>query len=120
MSFNMGRWSLSALFHYKAKIKREPVKKHTVLNPYHAVSVASPLIGACRAAEKCNGRRFLSSEAPHLPLSGCDALHCHCRYQHHEDRRSEESRRVSDDRGLSRVWNGAERRATSGRRISDL
>lgn len=115
----VGKWSLSALFHYKSKIKREPVKQHTVFNPYHAVSVKPPLVGACMAAQRCAGKRFLSTEAPTLPLAQCDAASCQCRYRHHEDRRSE-SRRIMDTNGLSRAWNGAERRRSGGRRISDM
>lgn len=118
MSF-VGKWSLSALFHYKAKIRREPVRVHQVSNPYHAVSVAPALMGACGAAQQCAGRRFLSANAPILPLPQCDAQKCHCRYEHHEDRRSD-SRRLADERGPARLWNGAERRRNTGRRISDL
>lgn len=115
----VGKWSLSALFHYKSKIKREPVKRHMVFNPYHAVSINPPLVGACAAAQRCAGKRFLSADAPTLPLAQCDMSTCQCRYRHHEDRRTD-SRRIVDHGGISRVWNGSERRQSSGRRISDL
>lgn len=115
----VGKWSLSALFHYKAKIRREPVKAHRVLNPFHAVSIQPALMGACSAAHRCDGRRFLSAEAPVLPLQQCDSEKCLCRYVHHEDRRSE-LRRIADDRGPARVWAGVERRQSGGRRITDL
>jgi hypothetical protein len=36
---------------------------------------------------KLVGQRFLSREAPRLPLRDCDRPDCSCRYEHHEDRR---------------------------------
>lgn len=59
---------------------------------YHAVSIKFDR-NACEAAQKMSGRRFLSSAAPRLPLPECDVLECHCRFAHHEDRRSSEDRR---------------------------
>ena len=62
---------------------------------WHAVSV-KPASGACPAAISGKNRRWLSREAPMLPLPGCtrpDA--CHCTYQHHDDRRAG-SRRAED------------------------
>ena len=53
---------------------------------YHAVSIK--LSGnACGAAREMEGRRFLSSAAPKLPLAECDVLECKCRFVHHQDRR---------------------------------
>jgi hypothetical protein len=54
---------------------------------WHAVSV-KPGGGACNAAVSGKNRRWLSREAPLLPLPGCtrpDA--CQCTYNHHDDRR---------------------------------
>jgi hypothetical protein len=53
---------------------------------YHAVTIA---VGArcCAAAEGLQDKRFLSREAPKLPLANCDRLNCECRYAHHDDRR---------------------------------
>jgi hypothetical protein len=67
------------------------------------------------------GTRFLSKEAPRLPLKGCSiGSDCRCSYQHHEDRRVL-SRRVPD------LWNPGhtryvreERRRERGRRSVDL
>jgi len=61
-------------------------------NPYHAVSVRPGLI-CCRAVEELAGQRFLSAEAPELPLVGCDTESCECVYIHHADRRSGQDRR---------------------------
>jgi hypothetical protein len=39
------------------------------------------------------GRRFLSSAAPRIPLPDCDVMECKCRFAHHEDRRKGDDRR---------------------------
>ena len=59
---------------------------------YHAVSIKFEK-SACAAAKEMQGRRFLSSAAPRLPLPDCDALTCSCRFTHHKDRRSARDRR---------------------------
>ena len=59
---------------------------------YHAVSIRFES-NACRAARDMEGRRFLSSAAPRLPLAECDVLECNCRFIHHKDRRSGKDRR---------------------------
>jgi hypothetical protein len=63
--------------------------------------------------------RFLSSEAPALPLAGCDARACTCRYRHHEDRRSS-LRRAADVVSSGAYWAGQERRKSIGRRSTDV
>lgn len=62
---------------------------------WHAVSV-KPCSGACSAAASGRDQRWLSREAPQLPLPGCTRPDtCRCTYQHHEDRRAG-SRRAED------------------------
>jgi hypothetical protein len=53
---------------------------------FHAVSVA-PGSRCCGAAREIEGKRFLSSKAPVLPLKDCTRPECACRYVHHQDRR---------------------------------
>jgi hypothetical protein len=53
---------------------------------FHAVSIATGP-GCCGAVVRLRGKRFLSREAPVLPVKGCDRGDCTCRYAHHEDRR---------------------------------
>jgi hypothetical protein len=53
---------------------------------FHAVTIA-PGQRACAAALALRKHRFLSSEAPTLPLKKCDNPRCTCRYEHHGDRR---------------------------------
>lgn len=118
--FNFSRLSLTTLFHYKSKVKGEVVRSHTVTNPYHAVSVV-PGQRACEAVRSTVTAKYLSSEAPSLPLPACNADKCTCRYQHHTDRRSDEPRRESDVGVVSMngAWNGRVERRRKGRRITD-
>ncbi|MCX4190009.1 hypothetical protein [Methylophaga sp. OBS3] len=65
----------------------KPPSKH-----FHGVSI-TPSAGACRAAQAIANKRFLSSDAPVLPLTDCDTAYCGCRYEHHQDRRGPINRR---------------------------
>jgi hypothetical protein len=53
---------------------------------YHAVAIATG-VRCCTGAEELKDQRFLSREAPKLPLASCDVLKCECRYTHYDDRR---------------------------------
>jgi len=86
-------------------------------NPYHAVSVL-PGNDACAAAYRFSGQRFLSSQAPRMPLPSCDAKTCSCRFKHHKDRRAG-PRRNSDVFDVIAAYAGKERRRTGGRRADD-
>ncbi len=59
---------------------------------FHAVSIKFTS-NACKPARDLEGRRFLSSAAPKLPLPECDVLECNCRFVHHKDRRTGKDRR---------------------------
>jgi hypothetical protein len=67
-----------------AETKLEAPKRPT--RPWHAVSIV-PGPQPCAAAAGLVRKRFLSREAPSLPLKACDQKHCSCRYDHHDDRR---------------------------------
>lgn len=67
-------------------------RKKTVDTSYHAVSIKFGK-DACAAAKSMTGHRYLATEAPRLPLPGCDAAVCECRFTHHKDRRSGRDRR---------------------------
>jgi hypothetical protein len=56
------------------------------VSPHHAVVVV-PGRNACAEVYALRSRRFLSREAPVLPLPGCGSAKCECRYEHHDDRR---------------------------------
>jgi len=86
-------WLFVRIRRNKAEVIAE--KSPKVTNPkvaFHAVSLKYSE-DACRAAKEMTGRRFLSSTAPRLPLSGCSATECHCTFVHHNDRRNTGNRR---------------------------
>ena len=88
---------------------------------YHAVSIKFPAT-ACDAAREMSGRRFLANAAPRLPLPGCDAASCECRFTHHKDRRTGRDRRSPFASGGMSGATGRheqERRGGAGRRRSD-
>ncbi len=59
---------------------------------YHAVAIKSAVY-ACDAAKALEGKRFLATDAPRLPLPECPRDACECRFQHYDDRRSGRDRR---------------------------
>jgi hypothetical protein len=98
-------------------VKVRTARHHFISNPWHAVSVV-PSEGACAKARSLSRMRFLSNDAPPLPLQSCDVRACRCHYRHHEDRRRLR-RRASDglSMGGGRHWPGQERRQGSDRRV---
>jgi hypothetical protein len=44
---------------------------------------------ACDAVKNVRSHRFLSHEAPFLPLDRCTVRECRCRYEHFPDRRED-------------------------------
>lgn len=73
---------------------------------FHAVSIkVGP--NACEAAREMQGRRFLSSAAPRIPLPDCDVMECKCRFAHHEDRRKGDDRRNPWGQGFGTGSTGA-------------
>jgi hypothetical protein len=89
-----------------------------MLSQYHAVSV-KPANRYCKAVKQVNNQRFLSNEAPRLPLSGCSSpKQCACRYLHHTDRR-DDARRDCDAGMPDRYFAGPNRRERTGRRQTD-
>ena len=86
---------------------------------WHAVSV-KPAPGACNAAVSGKSRRWLSREAPMLPLPGCTQPDtCRCTYAHHDDRRSGGRRAEEMDAFIQRPPVVNERRSRGNRRSSD-
>jgi len=86
-------------------------------NRWHAVSIAAPA-NACGAARACKGKRFLSYEAPRLPLAECDAERCHCKYRHYADRRGGPRRAEEKGTPAARAVK-SNRRGARGRRAVD-
>ena len=91
---------------------------------YHAVSLKIDAQHACDAAREMTGRRFLSNAAPRLPLAGCNALECRCRFTHHKDRRTGKDRRspfvTSGYSGTSGSFKTERRERRDRRKDADL
>ena len=84
---------------------------------WHSVSIVVPdNVPHCEAVSSLRGRRFLSTEAPKLPLATCDVATCECRYEHYQDRRRRRGRRATDHDLPEREYNGPERRESGDRR----
>ncbi len=85
---------------------------------FHGVGVTSGESMQCQSARSIAGKRFLSEEAPPLPLAACtNRQGCACRYQHFDDRRTD-FRRESDE-GLPVKDHPDNLRSGFGRRITD-
>jgi hypothetical protein len=87
--------------------------------PWHAVSIVTGN-SCCGEAQAVRGIRFLSAQAPRLPLAKCPLPgSCVCYYKHHADRRAQPRRR-DDVMGLRRRgYTADERRVDFGRREDD-
>jgi len=85
---------------------------------YHAVSIRRAG-RCCEEVMEMESRRFLSVEAPDLPLSACSMpTQCQCKYRHHTDRR-DDPRRDTDVGLPDRGFFGGNRRFLWGRRGND-
>ena len=88
------------------------------IQTWHAISVVAS-VRACPAARALRGIRFLSAQAPGLPLKDCvHGSTCICTYKHHKDRRAG-PRRAWERSGFNRAIPVVERRVSPGRRASD-
>lgn len=79
---------------HAARLKKHPAAraaKRDARSRYHCLEVR-PGLPACEAAQQPGHVRYLSSEAPGLPVSGCTEQQCACRYTHHDDRREKDRR----------------------------
>jgi hypothetical protein len=89
---------------------------------FHAVSIL-PTQQGCPSAESIRAQRFLSEDAPGLPLADCSAVDCRCKYIHYADRRSgARDRRLgpAENPDALEFWSLRSRRVTVGRRQEDL
>jgi hypothetical protein len=83
------------------------------------IATADPTT-ACDAFAATTGLRYLSGQAPRLPLPACTAKRCTCTYVHYDDRRAGQRRATLGPavRSLhSMDWE--ERRRNRGRRKTD-
>jgi hypothetical protein len=97
----------------------KPSRGANSANGWHAVSIVTRS-SSCEVALLGRTKRFLSLQAPHLPLPDCNHPEaCACTYRHHDDRRA--GPRRASETGRPRRLNALsmERRASPGRRVSD-
>ena len=86
--------------------------------PWHSVVIVTRA-NACTGALAARNQRFLSKDAPQLPLKDCpQASTCKCVYKHFLDRR-DEPRRGNEATGMRTARPKAERRVARGRRKPD-
>jgi hypothetical protein len=87
-----------------------------VREPWHAVALVCKG-QACEAVVALRGRRFLSAQAPRLPIAECSQpQNCQCSYRHYSDRRAG-LRRADESAGFKRTKrNTEERRQNRDRR----
>jgi len=104
------------MFKRKVPTRRPPAAG--VSHLFHGVTITAPDGSACSCAAALDGHRFLSDEAPLLPLPDCtNPAACRCVYRHLDDRRTELRRDA--DCGLPPRPAAIERRASQARRITD-
>jgi len=83
---------------------------------WHSICVV-PGRMACEAAQRLRGQRFLSRDAPRLPLPDCsNQTDCQCKYQHLADRRGEPRRAEASGIGIAPKPRSDERRRPGERR----
>jgi hypothetical protein len=75
----------------RKKLHKTPVATQATSKKYHCVEVRKGS-HACKAVQDLGNSRFLSDEAPSLPVLGCTAKQCTCRFIHHDDRRDDDRR----------------------------
>ena len=111
-------WLVLRLFPRNQVIRKNGFPR---VGPYHAVSI-HPGTSVCQPAKELLHKRFLSGEAPLLPLAGCTAQRCRCVYQHHSDRRTGDGDRRANGSAAQSIFQArqdGERRHSLGRRGSD-
>lgn len=84
----------------------------SIISPYHCVEV-NMSYDACEEVLKLHGKRFLSAEAPMLPVPGCDQ-NCSCKFKHHNDRRIDDRRDSFSPSGIH--FSGEKNRRLGGDR----
>jgi hypothetical protein len=116
MAFSLSGWLMRRRIGAQVRNAGNRVEHSRVANPFHAVSIETG-VRACAEARAREGKRFLSSTAPMLPLRGCTQPTCQCRYVHHNDRRNSRDRRVNLTNPHAHKM--SERREGGGRRMTD-
>jgi hypothetical protein len=99
-----------------AATTRPPVA--AVRHLFHGIEIRSRDEFQCAAVKALAGQRFLSDDAPRLPLDDCsEPGRCGCVYKHFKDRRT--AMRRESDIGLPSRPRELDRRVHAPRRITD-
>lgn len=98
---------------FTARMRTHKTERKPRREPFHAV-VVRPGAKSCAAVSRLVGQRFLSDDAPQLPLPGCDQASCGCAYKHFVDRRQGPRRGEDDER--SERGSSTDNRRNPGRR----
>ncbi len=102
---------------FKRRTGPKRARVSTLSHLFHGIAI-EPGDNACEAARRLSEQRFLSEDAPILPLEACTGIDtCRCVYRHFSDRRTEVRRDA--DMGLPQRHIPAEKRAGAGRRVTD-
>jgi hypothetical protein len=96
--------------------KANPAPRAKEGGRFGAVQIRARL-GACRAAQLLEGQRFLSKDAPKLPLRECSVARCSCTFSKLPDRRSD-GRRIESGGLHTTLFIAANRRTKRDRRRS--
>ncbi len=104
------------------KFPRKAFARHPALaavkHVFDGVEIRPKPACACLAVQSMEGHRFLSDEAPVLPLASCETPQaCRCVYEHFTDRRT--VLRRDSDAGLPPRSHPTDRRRRAARRITD-
>ena len=77
----------------KANIPNKALKTKPSHLDFRCVAIKTGLIH-CKAVTPYKSKRMLMSEAPMLPISGCNSKDCECKFIRYEDRRRGDRRTV--------------------------
>jgi hypothetical protein len=98
----------------RAKARQDAPRTARIAGSFGSVEIRTRK-GACEAARSLEGQRFLSKEAPALPLTGCAAPQCSCSFAKLSDRRTD-SRRLEHGGLSASFFQAVNRRAERERR----
>lgn len=110
----VGYW---AVFRRPAAPSPDSRSEQTAIRRFGGVEIRLRL-DACDAARALEGQRFLAKDAPLLPLPGCDAHRCSCRFAKLADRRTDDRRFEHGGLGAA-LYNDDDRRAKRERRAAE-
>ena len=108
----MAIWSSRAKKNNSSKHSNNKTVSKSSVSPYHCVEVKMSY-SACDEVLQLHGKRYLSAEAPVLPVAGCDK-NCTCKFKHYEDRRQDDRRDAFSASGIH--FSGEKNRRMGGDR----